>query len=190
MLRLAFITLGVIVVALVAVALLPEGERTIPSSTIELADATVTLYPQADPEAVWNFAAPVVDYEPDTRETTLLGIEDGKRTENGETDFTLAAEEVTIDSDDNLRGDKILAHLVNEGYDLDMEARENRPVLINQAEGIFEIPNLMIDYGEDSSFEDNIFQGVRTSFDLTTFSSGGPGTTSKSTFKIGDSNGE
>ena len=135
MLRLAFITLGVIVMALVAVALLPKGERTIPDSTIELADATVTLYPQADPEAVWNFAAPEVDYEPDTRQTTLLGIEDGKRTVDGETDFTLAADEVTIDSDDNLSGEKMLAHLVEENWDLDMEARDNRLVLINQVRG-------------------------------------------------------
>ena len=190
MLRLAFITLGAIVVALVAVALLPEGERTIPESTIELADATVTLYPQADPEAVWNFAAPEVDYEPDTRETTLLGIEDGKREVDGETDFTLAAEEVTIDSEDDLRGNKILVHLVEENWDLDMEARDNRPVLINQADGIFEIPNLMIDRGDGRGFDGNISQDMRVSFDLTTFSSGGPGTISKSTFEIGDSDGE
>lgn len=186
MLRLAFIALGVIVVALVAVALLPEGERTIPESTIELADATVTLYPQADPEAVWNFAAPEVDYEPDTRQTTLLGIEDGERAVNDETDFTLAAEEVVIDSDDNLRSGKMFAHLVEEDWDLDMEGRDNQPVLINQAEGVFEIPRLLTS-GDGSS---GVNENMRISFDLTEFTSGGPGTIGKSTFEIGDPNGE
>ena len=186
MLRLAFITLGVIVVALVAVALLPEGERTIPDSTIELADASVTLYPQADPEAVWRFAAPEVDYEPDTRQTTLLGIEDGRRTVNDETDFTLAADEVTIDSDDNLSGEKMLAHLVEEGWDLDMEARDNRLVLINQSEGIFEVPHLNWTGDGGSGINEN----MRISFDLTEFTSGGAGTTGKSVFEIGDPDGE
>ena len=48
----------------------------------------------------------------------------------------------------------------------------------------------LIDYGDGGSFEHHISQNMRISFDLTEFTSGGEGTIGKSTFEIGDSNGE
>ncbi|CAN5763743.1 hypothetical protein BH24DEI2_BH24DEI2_02990 [soil metagenome] len=186
MLKYAFLTLALVVGGLVALALLPKSQRAVPDSTIALSDASVTLFPQADPEAVWHFASPEVDYNPDARETVLHDVEDAERTVGSATDFTLQAQEVTIDSDDNLRGEQIFVHLIEEAWDLDMQARDNRLVLINQQQGLFEVPHLswVGDGGE------GINENMNISFDLTTFDSGGLGTVGKSVFDIGNADGE
>jgi hypothetical protein len=180
-LRLALIVLAALIALLIALALLPGRERAIPDMAIRLEDATLTLYPRADPEAVWRFDAPEVAYWPESRETTLYRISDGARLVNGETDFTLASEEVTIDRDDNLRGDAITAHLVEEESDLFMTGKFERQVFINQQAGQFEIPHLELkdDFGE------GIYENMRISFDLTEFRAGGVGTVGYSEFDIG-----
>ena len=166
MLRLAAIALAVTVVGLLVVALLPQRERAVPSELIELRGSNVTLYPQADPEAVWYFNAETVDYDPDIGETTLYAIEDARRTVNSETDFTLKSDEVVIDTEDNLRGERMNVHLVEANWDLDMQAGEERRVLINQAEGKFEVP--ILDYTGDGLGQ-NHAENVRMNFDLTDF---------------------
>ncbi len=182
MLKLAFLTLALVVGSLVVLALLPRSERAVPDSRIELIDAAVTLFPQADPEAVWHFASPEVDYNPDSRETTLHDVADAERRVGSATDFTLQAQEVTIDSDDNLRGEQISVHLTEEAWDLDMQARDDRLVLINQRTGLFEVPHLAW-VGEGG---EGVNENMNISFDLTTFEAGGVGTVGKSVFDIGD----
>lgn len=186
MLRYAFLTLALVVGLLIGLALLPKSERAVPESTIALSDASVTLFPQADPAAVWHFASPAVDYTPDSRETVLHDVADAERKVGGATDFTLQAQEVTIDSDDNLRGEHILVHLVEEAWDLDMTAKDDRLVLIDQQQGLFEVPHLSWtgDGGE------GVNENMNISFDLTTFTAGGEGTVGKSVFDIGSSDGE
>lgn len=165
---------------LVAIALLPQGERAVPESAIRLEQASLTLYPRADLAAVWRFSAPEVAYWPERRETTLYRIEDGARIEAGKTDFTLRSDEVTIDGDDNLRGDAITAHLVDEDTLLAMTGKAGRQVFINQQAGQFEIPHLEL----EDEFGAGTYENMRISFDLTTFSAGGAGTVGYSEFEI------
>ena len=188
MLKYSLIALGAIVAVLLTVSVLPQGQRVIPESTINLERVQLTLYPQADPEAVWAFAAPQVEYEPELRETTLLNIEDGSRSEAGKEDFTLSSDRAVIDSEDNLRGDAIAVHLTEEDWDLNMQAAEGNQVLISQADGVFEIPDLLLKTADDD--EESQYQRARISFDLTEFTSGGEGAVGYSRFKIGESDGE
>jgi len=177
--RLALIALGVTVATLVVLALLPQPERTVPGGTIELTNARVTLYPQADPEAIWHFNADEVDYEPDSGETTLYAIDDAERTVGGETDFTLRSERLTIDAQENLRGDQVEVYLPDADWTLDMRSGGEKPVIIDQAQGKFETPFLDItgaDYNSNA-------QNVRMNFDLTDFESGGENTRNRDSFR-------
>jgi hypothetical protein len=178
-LKLALTALVVVVLTLAAVTLLPERARVIPDSAIHLHSARVVLYPQADPQAIWYFGAETVLYEPSTRETVLLNLFDGQRTVGGEIDFTLQSERIVIDRDDNLRGERMFVHLVEAEMDLDMQAKGERLVLIDQRRGRFEVPRLEL-LGENmrATYED-----MRTSFDLTEFEAGGPGTVGYSEFE-------
>lgn len=165
------------------VALLPSETAVIPSGEIQLEGVSVALYPQADPEAVWLFAAPEVTYDPAGGSSVLYAIEDGRRTVGGETDFTLASERVEIDRSDNLHGELIFAYLVETGECLTMSASGERRVVIDQQRGRFEVPLLRIDgpaWGEDNRWE-----RVSASFDLTDFTAGGPGTTTVNEFETG-----
>ena len=166
MLRLTAIALALTVVGLLVVALLPQRERVVPGEVIELSGADVTLYPEADPEAVWYFDADTVDYDPAVGETTLYNVDDARRTVDSETDFTLQSEEVVIDTEDNLRGERMLVHLVEANWDLTMQAGEERQVLIDQAEGKFEVP--ILDYTGDGLGQ-NHAENVRMNFDLTDY---------------------
>lgn len=181
MLRLALLAMAVVVAALLALALLDEGRVEVPEAVITLRDTQVTLYPRADPTAVWYFSSPRVEYVPDRQEATLFTIADGRRTVGGETDFTLDSERVTIDSSDNIRGEAMHAFLVEDEIDLYMEAKGDRLVLIDQARGRFEVPRARMsgpDLGE------SVFEDMRISFDFTDFEAGGPGTVGYSEFII------
>ncbi len=171
MLRLATIVFTAVVIALLAVSLLPARTRTIPERLIQLGEVNLTLYPQADPEAVWSFSAKKVDYLPQSRETTLYDIADSQRVIKGEVDFTLESELLTIDSQENLRGEQMSVHLIEANWDLDMQARDERQVLIDQRRGKFEVPLLL--YSGDG-IQESRDENVRMNFDLTDFEAGGP----------------
>lgn len=175
----ALFALGATVVLLVALSLLPQRERVVPGGTIELAGADVTLYPQADPEAVWHFAAERVDYRPDVGETVLRDIGDAERTVGGETDFTLASARLIIDAQENLRGQQVEVYIPDADWTLDMRGERGTPVRIDQQEGRFSAPFLDIsgpDY--ESSAQD-----AGMDFDLTDFVSGGEGTQNSDSFR-------
>jgi len=183
--RIALLVLALVVGLLIVVALQPDTRAPVPGSAIVLQETQVTLYPQADPDAIWHFTAPTVEYDPERQEATLLAIEDGRRTLAGETDFTLASERVVIDRDDNLRGEAMLAHLVEDEIDLDMRAKDGRLVLIDQREGRFEVPRATMsgpDLGE------SVFEDMRISFDFTDFQSGGAGTVGYAQFVVDSPN--
>ncbi|MEJ2292407.1 MAG: hypothetical protein P8Y05_11925 [Deinococcales bacterium] len=179
--RAALIALAAVLVALVVVAILPQHRRTVPDATIELHDATVALYPQADPKAVWSFRAPDVTFDPNSQDTTLLHIQDGRRVLNGKTDFTLASDRVVIDHNDNLHGEHIQAHLVSEDVNLDMVGRGGRQVLINQRRGKFEVPRVTVTDPDKNTI---VFVDMRIGFDFTTFPAGGPGTVGYGEFVV------
>jgi hypothetical protein len=178
-LRYAFLALTAVLVLLIVLSLLPQRRAIIPDTTIDLQNAQVTLYPQQDQDAVWTFSSPNVEYNPDTRDTTLYKVQDGKRVENGKTDFTLESEQVTIGSDDNLRGSKIIVRLIEEETTLDMQAKNDRLVQINQSTGQFEIPKVILS-GDTRGEYENMY----ISFDLQDFNAGGPGTVGYSEFDL------
>lgn len=173
MFRLALLALGLTVAVLVALSLFPQRRQVTPGGTIALTGAAVTLYPQADPGAVWHFAAEHVDYEPDVQETILRDIGDAERNVGGKTDFTLASKRLVIDAQENLRGRRIQAHLLEANWNLDMQGADGRQVLINQEQGRFEVP--LLDYSGDGIGESRD-QNVSMTFDLKDFSAGGPDT--------------
>ncbi|MEJ2667076.1 MAG: hypothetical protein P8Z81_08260 [Deinococcales bacterium] len=181
MARLALIGLVTVVAVLLIVALLPQRRRALPGSLITLHDADVTLYPQADPHAVWAFKAPQVQYDPRLRETTLLNIQNGEREVNGKTDFTLASDKIVIGSNDNLRGQHITAHLLSPSMTLDMVGKGSREVLINQQTGKFDVPRVTV---TDPHANSIVFEDMRIGFDFTTFEAGGPGTVGYAKFVV------
>jgi len=177
----ASLALGLVLLALLALALGPRAERADVRDEILLADAVVRLYPASDPEAAWRFEAPVVSYDPGTRETTLERIEDGERRVGGEIDFTLTSRRLVIGRDDDLRSQRMDVHLVEDDLDVEMEGAGDRQVRVDQDEGRFEVPRIRI-FGED--FGESRYQDMRVSFDFTDFEAGGPGTVGYSEFEL------
>ena len=188
MFRTAILLLAVTVAVLVVVALLPEREASLPPATVTLASASVALYPQADPEATWYFSAPRATYDPDSGSSTLLEISDGRRVVDEEVDFTVASERLTINRNDDIEGELVFAYLVGTGECLTMRGSSDAPVLIDQGEGVFQVPVLEISgpsWGEGTRLE-----RMRVSFDLEEFEAGGPGTSTTAVFRVGESDEE
>lgn len=179
-LKLALSAAGVVLCGLAIIALLPQDVREVPDEQVTLEAPRLTLYPQADPEAVWTFGARRASYDPSSRETTLFEIEEGQRMVGEVLDFTLQSDLITIDNQDNLRGEQIFVHLIEDNSDLDMQAKEDRLVLINQRDGTFEVPRL--EYTGEG-LGSNLLENVRASFDLEQFEAGGPDTIGFSEFE-------
>lgn len=179
MTRAALLTLVAVVIGLFALTLLPDRRPAVPDATIALTDARVVLMPEADPAAVWTFGAPTALFDPDRDTTELFGVEDGARTVDGVVDFTLTAERLVIDRRDDLIAERIDAHLVADGWDVLMEGRDQRNVLVRQDVGRFEVPHVEIT-GE--GIGRSVYQDMRISFDFTDFQAGGPGTVGTSAF--------
>ncbi len=178
MLRFAILAFSLFLVVLTVLSLLPEQEELTPDTTIELQNTRLTLYPQADAEAVWEFEVDDVSYRPESRQAELKSIANGSRSVNDEVDFTLKSDQLVIDSSDNIRGDELFIHLVEADWDLEMLGKDGRQVLIDQNQGRFEAPTMHTIDGNDKSVASN----VTMNFDLTNYSDGGPNTIGYTTF--------
>ncbi len=179
MLRFAILAFSIFIVVLTVLSLLPEKEELTPDTTIELNKTRLTLYPQADADAIWEFEVADVNYRPESREAVLMDVNNGSRSVNDEVDFTLKSDELVIDNNDNIRGDSLFIHLVEAGWDLEMFAKDGRQALIDQNQGRFQIPTMHLLDGDVKSVASN----VDTSFDFTDYSDGGPNTIGYTTFK-------
>jgi len=177
--RAALLTLVAVVLGLFALTLLPDRRPDLPDATIALSGARVVLMPEADPSAVWTFSAPHARFDPDRDTTELFAVEDGARTVDGVIDFTLTSERLVIDRRDDLVAERIAVHLVADDWDVLMEGREGRNVLVRQDVGRFEVPHVEIT-GE--GIGRSVYQDMRISFDFTDFQAGGPGTVGTSAF--------
>ncbi|MDF1523055.1 MAG: hypothetical protein P1P87_09585, partial [Trueperaceae bacterium] len=164
MIRAALIALVVVVLGLAVVSLLPDRRAELPDATIVLGEARVLLLPTADPEAVWTFAAPEARFDPDAESTELLRVEDAARTIDGVVDFTLRADRLVIDRRDDLVTERLEAHLVADGWDVLMEGRTGRNVLVRQDVGRFEVPHVEI---SGDGIGDSVYQDMSISFDFT-----------------------
>lgn len=181
MFRLALLALGLTVAVLVALSLFPQRRQVTPGGTIALTGAAVTLYPQADPDAVWHFAAEHVDYEPDVQETILRDIGDAERNVGGKTDFTLASKRLVIDAQENISGQQIEVYLPDVGWTLDMRARNGDPVLLDQEQGRFVAP--AIDITDETEQNISSSKNLSMNFDLTDVKTGGEGTQNRDSFR-------
>jgi len=179
--RLALLALGLTVAVLVALSLFPQRRQVTPGGTIALTGAAVTLYPQADPDAVWHFAAEHVDYEPDVQETILRDIGDAERNVGGKTDFTLASKRLVIDAQENISGKQIEVYLPDVGWTLDMRARNGDPVLLDQEQGRFVAP--AIDITDETEQNISSSKNLSMNFDLTDVRTGGEGTQNRDSFR-------
>lgn len=184
MLRPALWLFAGVIVLLIALALQPGGQQELPAEGVLLQSATVVMYPRADQDAIWHFASPEVEYSPDSSTSVLSGLSDGRRTVGGETDFTLDADELLIDSNENLRGEQLFVNLLASGECLTMLADGSDQVVIEQSSGLFRVPLLHISGPAWGS--DNQWQQVEASFDLEEFSAGGPGTFTVNEFLAGE----
>jgi hypothetical protein len=178
-LRYAFLALAVVLGLLIVLSLLPQRRAVIPDATIDLQNATVTLYPQQDQDAVWTFSSPTVEYNPESRDTTLFKVQDGKRVVGGETDFTLESEQVTISSDDNLRGDKIVVKIADEDITVDMQSKGDVKVVIDQSQAKFIVPRVQLTGEIEGEYENFV-----SDFEIRDFTAGGPGTVGYSQFEL------
>ena len=179
MLRWALVALILVLVTLLLLTLLPDRRAEAPDADIHLFEARITLYPEADPDAIWTFVVPEARYDPLAETTTLLDLREGSRSEGGEVDFTIEGEEVIIDRNDDLRGDHLRAVLLADGLELDMEARQGRQVVVDQRAGRFEVPRANI----TGDGLDGVYEDMRIAFDFTEFEAGGPGTVGYATFE-------
>ena len=179
MLRFAILAFTIFIVVLTVLSLSPEKQELTPDTTIELKKTRLTLYPQADADATWEFEVADVNYRPESREAVLKDVSNGSRSVNDEVDFTLKSDELVIDSNDNIRGDALFIHLVEAGWDLEMFAKDGRQVLLEQNQGRFEAPTMHTIDGNDKSIASN----VAMDFDLTNYSDGGPNTLGYTTFR-------
>lgn len=179
MTRAALLTLAAVVLILFGLTLLPDPRPELPDTTIALGDARVVLMPEADAAAVWTFRAPTARFDPDRDTTELFGVEDGARTVDGVVDFTLRTDRLVIDRRDDLVAERIEMHLVADAWDVVMEGRDQRNVLVRQDAGRFEVPHVEIT-GE--GIGRSVYQDMRISFDFTDFQAGGPGTVGTSAF--------
>ena len=166
-------------VVLIVLSLLPEKQELTPDTTIELQKTRLSLYPQADAEAIWEFEVADVRYRPESREAELNAVDNGSRSINDEVDFTLMSDQLVIDSNDNIRGESLFIHLVEADWNLEMFAKDGRQVLIDQNQGRFEAPTMHTVDGNDKSVASN----VTMNFDLTDYSDGGPNTIGYTTFR-------
>jgi len=177
-LRWTLVALVAVLLTLVVVSLLPDRRSDPPDARIRLYDAQLTLYPEADPAAVWLFSVPEAIYDPNAETTTLLDLREGARTEAGEVDFTLTGERVVIDRNDDLRGDHLVAVLAADGLTLEMEGRAGRQVHVDQRAGRFAVPRATI----TGDGLDGVYEDMRIAFDFTEFEAGGPGTVGIASF--------
>jgi len=186
---LSFITLICVFAILFVISLLPKTRPAIPDEAIKLSKVSLRLYPQEDPDAIWDFKSPTVEYKPESRETVLYDIKDAARRLDDRVDFTIESDKIIIASDDNIWGERIIAHIIgnpndpDDDYFLEMEAKNGRQVLINQRQGEFEIPHLQM----TSLGSEQIYENVFTDFAIEEFRAGGAGTVGYASFEIEDS---
>lgn len=183
MIRWAPWALSLVVATLLVVAVAPRPERVDVIEVIDLTEAVVTLFPAADPDAVWRFSAPQARYDTVFRDTTLWNVRDGERRVGDEVDFTLDSDRIVIDRNDDLRTDAMFVHLVEDDLDVTMTGSGERQVFVDQDEARFEVPFIDI-AGE--GFGESRYQDMLVSFDFTDFQAGGPGTVGISTFDLAD----
>ena len=135
MLRPALIALVVLVGLSVFLVNRPVPTPPTPSRGVTLENVRLTLYPEQDPKARWEFTAAQVVQDPGTREAEVSGIKSGERFVEGKLDMRLIAPSVTIDRQDNMRMPTATAEILKGCYKVQLGGDGSKTVEIDQREG-------------------------------------------------------
>jgi len=114
-----------------------------PNRGVKLENVRLTLYPEQDPQARWEFSATQVEQNPGTREAIITGLQSGQRFVANRLDMRLSAPEVFIDRIDNLRLPYATVEILKGCYTVKLGGPGEMPVTIDQREG-FRAPRVFI----------------------------------------------
>ncbi|RDI95794.1 hypothetical protein DV704_05855 [Meiothermus sp. QL-1] len=143
MVRAAVAALAAIVLLSLYLTHRPLPTPQAPSQGVRLENVALTLYPEQDPKARWEFEAERVEQDPATREARVSGLRSGQRFVEGKLDLRLYAPEVTIDRADNLRLPYARVEILKGCYTVHLGQMGEPPVIIDQREG-FRAPSVYI----------------------------------------------
>ncbi|GHF95469.1 hypothetical protein GCM10017783_04220 [Deinococcus piscis] len=154
MLKIGSYVLGALLLFAAVFALLPaRSPRTETGATLH--GVALTLYPASDPDASWQFEANQVVNDPLSGETRLSQLKDGgrwlrERDASGQLtgktvlDARLAANDLTIDREDNMQTDLATITLVKECAVVKLSGNDKQPVRVDQSAG-FSAPLAEVD---------------------------------------------
>ncbi|MBF6596462.1 MAG: hypothetical protein IVW51_18705 [Thermaceae bacterium] len=143
MVRTALIALAVIVALSVFLVTRPVPPAPTPPKGVRLENVRLTLYPEQDPKARWEFAAAQVEQDPATRESKVTGLQTGQRYVGNTLDLRLYAPSVVIDRQDNMRVPYAKVEILKGCYNVQLGAEGQFPVIIDQRQG-FKAPTVLI----------------------------------------------
>ena len=145
MLKVGSYVLGALLLFAVVFALIPASSpRTETGATLN--GVSLTLYPASDPDAYWKFDADTVVNDPLSGETHLSTLKEGGRwiqeldaagqpTGQVALDAGLAADDLTIDRQDNMVTDSATITLVRECAVVKLSGNDKQPVRVEQNTG-------------------------------------------------------
>lgn len=143
MVRPALVTLGAIVVLSLFLVSRPVPTPGTPNRGVRLENVRLTLHPEQDPKARWEFTATQVEQDPGTREARVTGLQSGQRFVDNRLDMRLSAPEVIIDRADNLRLPYARVEILKGCFTINLGRPGETPVTIDQREG-FRAPSVFI----------------------------------------------
>ncbi|GEM48101.1 hypothetical protein [Deinococcus cellulosilyticus] len=130
MLRYASWALLLLLVLGFVLALLPSPSVQA-AQGVKLMEVSMKLYPQQDPDAVWEFHSKDIQYDPIEGKSVLNGTQTGKRMVKGELDMTVTAPGIEIDRTDNLHMKEAVLNIPKQCTTLKIQ----KDVTIDQASG-------------------------------------------------------
>lgn len=131
MLRYASWALLMLLVLGLVLALLPSPAVQA-AQGVTLTGVSMKLYPQQDPNAVWEFQSDRIQYDPIEGKSTLSGVQTGKRMVKGELDMTITAPGIEIDRTDDLHMKQAVLYIPKQCTTLTIQ----KNVRIQQQSGI------------------------------------------------------
>jgi hypothetical protein len=133
--RPALFALGAIVLLSFFLTSRPLPKPSSPDQGVTLEQVKLTLYPEQDREAQWEFAADKVRQNPSSREAVVSQLRSGERFVDNQLDLRLFAPEVVIDQNDNLRLPYTKIEILKGCYTVNLGQKDQMPVIIDQREG-------------------------------------------------------
>lgn len=144
MVRPALFALAAIVLLSIVLVSRPIPAPPPPSRGVVLENVKLTLYPEQDPSAHWEFVAGRVEQDPSTREAKVTGLQTGQRFVQTRLDMRLSAPEVTIDRIDNMRVPYAKAEILKGCMIVELGKAGLPAVTIDQRQG-FDAPSVSIE---------------------------------------------